>query len=57
MGRVSQTAYLLLDEAVEARLITVAADRSRLLKHILRVRIVLLSGECLTVQEVARELT
>lgn len=51
----AQTVCVLLDEATKARLTGIAGDRSRPLKHILRARIVLLSGERLSVQEVARQ--
>ena len=51
----AQTVCVLLDDAAKARLTTIADDRSRPLKHILRARIVLLSAERLNVQEVARQ--
>lgn len=53
--QMAQTVCVLLDEATKARLIGIADDRARPLKHILRARIVLLSGDRLTVQEVARQ--
>lgn len=45
----AQTVCVLLDEAAKARLTALANDRSRPLKHILRARIVLLSGARLTI--------
>ncbi|WP_419953493.1 IS630 family transposase [Methylobacterium sp.] len=51
----AQTVCVRLDEAATARLTALATDRSCPLKHILRARIVLLSGERLTVQEIARQ--
>jgi len=46
---------VLLDEAAKTRLTAVAEDRSRPLKHILRARIMLLSHDRPTVQDVARQ--
>lgn len=51
----AQTVCVLLDDATPSALVTIAGDRSRPLKHILRARIVLLSAERLPVQEVARQ--
>ncbi len=51
----AQTVCVLLDEADRSRLIEIAEDRSRPLKHVLRARIVLLSAERRSVLEVARE--
>jgi transposase len=51
----AQTVCVLLDEAAASQLTAIADDRSRLLKHILRARIILLSAKRLTVQEVARQ--
>jgi transposase/transcriptional regulator with XRE-family HTH domain len=51
----AQTVCVLLDDATMSQLAGIAGDRSRPLKHILRARIVLLSGKRLTVQEVARQ--
>src|SRR3954466_15508183 len=51
----AQTVCVLLDDATKSALSTIAGDRSRPLKHILRARIVLLSAERLTVQDVARQ--
>ena len=50
----AQTVCVLLDAADTTRLTVIAEDRSRPLKHILRARIVLLSAERLSVQDVAR---
>lgn len=54
-GRMAQTVCVLLNEAAPARLSGIAVDRLFPFKHILRARIVLLSGERLTVEEVARQ--
>jgi hypothetical protein len=51
----AQTVCVLLDDATQSALAVIAGDRSRLLKHILRARIVLHSAERLPVQEVARQ--
>ncbi|GJD46271.1 IS630 family transposase ISAzba6 [Methylobacterium cerastii] len=51
----AQTLCVLLDNATQSALATIAGDRSRPLKHILRARIVLLSSERLSVQDVARQ--
>src|SRR3954452_20856346 len=51
----AQTVCVIPSAAEKERLTAIVADRSRPLKHILRARIVLLSGERLTVQEVARQ--
>ena len=51
----AQTVCVLLDGATESALSMIAGDRSRPLKHILRARIVLLSFERLSVQDVARQ--
>jgi transposase len=51
----AQTVCIILDAAERTRLNAIIADRSRPLKHILRARIVLLSAERLSVQEVARQ--
>ena len=51
----AQTVCVLLDDATKLALSTIAGDRSRPLKHILRARIVLLSFERLSVQDVARQ--
>ena len=51
----AQTVCVLLDEDDRSRLIEIAEDRSRPLKHVLRARIVLLSAERRSVLEVARE--
>lgn len=51
----AQTVCVLLDDATKSALSTIAGDRSRPLKHILRARIVLLSFERLSVQDVARQ--
>lgn len=51
----AQTVCVLPDATDTARLAAIARDRSRPLKHILRARIVLLSAECLSVQDVARQ--
>ncbi|KAB1077266.1 helix-turn-helix domain-containing protein [Methylobacterium soli] len=50
----AQTVCVLLDITDAARLAAIASDRSRPLKHIQRARIVLLSAERLSVQDVAR---
>jgi transposase len=50
----AQTVCVILDDADAARLSAIADDRSRALKHIQRARIILLSAERLSVQEVAR---
>ena len=50
----AQTVCVLLDAADTTRLTVIAEDRSRPLKHIQRARIVLLSAERLSVQDVAR---
>ena len=50
----AQTVCILLDDAAKAQLTVIAGDRSRPLKHILRARIILLSAERLSVQDVAR---
>jgi transposase len=50
----AQTVCILLDAAAKAQLTGIAGDRSRPLKHILRARIILLSAERLSVQDVAR---
>src|SRR6201747_1076893 len=50
----AQTVCIILDATERARLSAIIADRSRPLKHIQRARIVLLSAERLSVQEVAR---
>lgn len=51
----AQTVCVLLDDATKLALSTIAGDRSRPLKHILRARIVLLLFERLSVQDVARQ--
>ena len=51
----AQTASLMLDATERARLNAIIGDRSRPLKHIQRARILLLSAERLSVQEVARQ--
>lgn len=51
----AQTICVLLDDATESALSAIAGDRSRPLKHILRARIVLLSFERSSVQDVARQ--
>ena len=51
----AQTVCILLDDAAKAQLTGIAGDRSRPLKHILRARIILLSAERLSVQDVARQ--
>ncbi|CAA2145165.1 hypothetical protein MBLL_04287 [Methylobacterium bullatum] len=50
-----QTVCVLLDKASTVRLVALATDRSLSLKDVLRARIVLLSGERPTVQEIARQ--
>lgn len=50
----AQAVCVLLDDATQSSLSAIAGDRSRPLKHILRARIVLLSSERLSVQDVAR---
>ncbi|RYF23805.1 MAG: helix-turn-helix domain-containing protein, partial [Oxalobacteraceae bacterium] len=50
----AQTVCVLPDAADVTRLAAIAQDRSRPLKHIQRARIVLLSAERLSVQNVAR---
>ena len=50
----AQTVCVLLDATDAARLAAIASDRFRPLKHIQRARIVLLSAERLSVQDVAR---
>ena len=50
----AQTVCVLLDATGAARLAAIASDRSRPLKHTQRARIVLLSAERLSVQDVAR---
>ncbi|GJD40824.1 hypothetical protein OICFNHDK_3300 [Methylobacterium bullatum] len=50
----AQTVCVLLDATDAARLAAIASDRSRPLKHTQRARIVLLSAERLSVQDVAR---
>lgn len=51
----AQTVCVVLDDATTSQLAGIADNRSRPLKHILRARIILLSAERLTVQEVARQ--
>ena len=51
----AQAVCVLLDDATKLTLSTIAGDRSRPLKHILRARIVLLSFERLSVRDVARQ--
>ncbi len=51
----AQTVCVLLDDAAKSQLTGIAVDRSRPLKHILRARIVLLSADRLSVQDVARQ--
>ena len=51
----AQTVCVLLDDAAKSQLTGIAGDRSRPLKHIFRARIVLLSAERLSVQDVARQ--
>src|SRR3954453_15422192 len=51
----AQTVCVIPSAAEKERLTAIVADRSRPLKHILRARIVLLSAERLTVQDVARQ--
>ena len=50
----AQTVCVLLDATDAARLAVIVSDRARPLKHIQRVRMVLLSAERLSVQDVAR---
>ena len=50
----AQTVCVLLDDATMSQLAGIAGDRSRPLKHTQRARIVLLSAERLSVQDVAR---
>ncbi|SFM87985.1 Homeodomain-like domain-containing protein [Methylobacterium pseudosasicola] len=50
----AQTVCVLLDATDVARLVAIASDRCRPLKHIQRARIVPLSAERLNVQDVAR---
>ena len=50
----AQTVRVLLDASGAARLAAIASDRARPLKQTQRARIVLLSGERLRVQDVAR---
>src|SRR3954462_11795236 len=50
----AQTVCVLPDAADVTRLAAIAQDRSRPLKHVQRARIVLLSAERLSVQDVAR---
>ena len=50
----AQTVCVLLDATDAARLAVIASDRARPLKHIQRVRMVLLSAERLSFQDVAR---
>jgi len=50
----AQTVCIILDATERARLNAIVGDRSRPLKHIQRARIILLSVERLSVQEVAR---
>ncbi len=50
----AQTVNILLNAADRARLEQIVGDRNRPLKHVLRARIVLLSGDRLPVLEVAR---
>jgi len=50
----AQTVSILLDASDTARLKQIVSDRSRPHKHVQRARIVLLSGERLSVLEVAR---
>ena len=50
----AQTVCVLLDASDAARLVAIASDRSRPLKHTQRARIVLLSAERFCVQDVAR---
>ena len=51
----AQTVCVIPDATDTARLAAIADDRSRPLKHIQRARIVLLSAERLSVQNVARQ--
>ncbi|TXN71524.1 helix-turn-helix domain-containing protein, partial [Methylobacterium sp. WL18] len=51
----AQTVCVLLDDATESALSAIAGDRSRPLNYIQRARIVLLSFERLSVQDVARQ--
>src|SRR3978361_2099318 len=51
----AQTVCIILDATERARLNAIIGDRSRPLKHIQRARILLLSAERLSVQEVARQ--
>lgn len=53
--RMAQTVSIIVSTEDRERLAAVTGDRSRPLKHIQRARIVLLSAERLTVQEVARQ--
>lgn len=50
----AQTVCVLPDASDSAGLVAIASDRSRSLKYIQRARIVLLSAERLSFQEVAR---
>lgn len=49
-----QTVFVLVDASNLSRLVAIASGRSRPLKHVQRARIVLLSAERLSVQDVAR---
>lgn len=53
--QMAQTVSIIINTEDRERLAAVAGDRSRPLKHVQRARIVLLSAERLTVQEVARQ--
>ena len=51
----AQTVCIILDATERARLNAIIGDRSRPLKHIQRARILLLSAERLSLQQVARQ--
>lgn len=50
----SQTLCILLNSADRSQLEAIVSDRSRPLKHVQRIQIILLSAERLTVQDIAR---
>ena len=51
----AQTVCVLLDDATQLQLARIADGRSRPLKHVLRARILLLSAQRLSMQDVARQ--
>ncbi|GEO36460.1 hypothetical protein SAE02_06080 [Skermanella aerolata] len=51
----AQTISVIVSPEDRARLAAVIGDRNRPLKHVQRIRIVLLSADCLPVLEIARQ--